>query len=331
MNRLITTLLLFAFFANTSAQTNRVVLSFDHKVGANPLIINQTTFSIWNGKKVILTRAEFYISKMAIVKQDGSKVPLTNRYILTNANNATFEHDLGTWDAQMASSVALYIGVDSATNHLDPGLYPQTHPLAYKNPSMHWGWESGYRFMVVEGKIDNNGDGVPESPFEVHSFGDIVYKSATIQTLKSATNGVLSVRFNLDYIQLFKNIDMTGSLLQHGSRPMNDKMLTNAVTENFFSISTATSTAEISANSEKISVSPNPFLTETLIRYDLPTKENLTLVVTNLLGQVVRTTNGLPNSGTVRFEKGNLSTGLYQAAFYEKGNLMGRKKLVISQ
>lgn len=330
MNRLITTLLLFAFLANTSAQTNRVVLSFDHKVGANPLVINQTVFSIWNGKKVILTRAEFYLSKMAIVKQDSSRVQLTDMFILANANFPT-EYDMGTWNTSMAQSVVLNVGVNPEHNHLDPGLYPQTHPLAYKNPSMHWGWQSGYRFMVVEGKIDNNGDGVPESPFEVHSFDDILYKSVTVPTAKTAVNGVLNVRFNLDYIQLFKNIPMSGSLLQHGSGGFNDKMLTNAVTENFFSVSTATASAEISANSDKISVSPNPFLTETLIQYDLPTTEKLTLVVTNLLGQVVRTVNGLPNLGAVRFEKNDLSTGVYQAAFYEKGNLLGRKKLVISQ
>jgi hypothetical protein len=331
MKRLLIPIILFAFVANASAQTSKVTFMFDHTVGTTPLVLNQTEFTIWNGKKVVLTRAEFYISEVALKKQDGTMLPLTDRYIHVNANAPTAVHDLDAWNTQTAQSVTLHLGVDSAHNHLDPGFYPQTHPLAYKNPSMHWGWVSGYRFFVVEGKIDNNGDGVPESNFEVHSFNDNLYKTLTIETLKPAVNGVLRLRFALDYAQLFKNIAMTGGLIQHGNYAMNDKMMANAVTENFFSVSLATATEDVAANSQKMQANPNPFATETMIQYDLPSKNAVTLVVTNLLGQVVRTVNDLPNSGSVRFQKDNLPNGMYQANFYGNGNLIAHKKMIISE
>ena len=34
---------------------------------------------------------------------------------------------------------------------------------------VHWGLSSGYRFMAIEGLVDNNNDGVPETTFEGHS------------------------------------------------------------------------------------------------------------------------------------------------------------------
>lgn len=331
MNRLFSTILLFALVANASAQTNKVTFTFDHKVGAMPLVLNQTEFTIWNGKKMVITRAEFYISEIVVKKQDGSLLPLTDKYLHVNANAPTVEHDLEVWNIQTAQSITVHLGVDSAHNHLDPASYPQTHPLAYKNPSMHWGWVSGYRFMVVEGKIDNNGDGVPESFFEIHNFNDNLYKTLTIETLKPAVNGVIKLRFALDYAQLFKNLAMSSNLLQHGSFIVNEKMMNNAVTENFFSVSLATATEDIALNSQKVKAMPNPFATETLIQYDLPSKNAVTLVVTNLLGQVVHTLKDLPNSGSARFQKNNLSSGMYQANFYEKNNLIARQKLIISE
>ncbi len=78
--------------------------------------------------------------------------------------------------------------------------------------------------------------------------------------------------------------------------------------------------------------SPNPFTVEALIRYELPaTTGALTMVVTNSLGQVVRSLGGLPASGTQRFEKGALPKGVYQIAFYENGALLARKQVVISE
>ena len=102
MNRLITIVFLFAFLANTAAQTNRVVFSFDHKVGANPLILNQTEFSIWNGKKVILTRAEFYLAKLSASKT------YTDQFIRAFDNAAVTPDKIGLALEQFMLSMVSY-------------------------------------------------------------------------------------------------------------------------------------------------------------------------------------------------------------------------------
>ncbi|HRI60019.1 MAG TPA: hypothetical protein PK228_09860 [Saprospiraceae bacterium] len=332
MKHLSTLLLAFAFVSSAFAQTtNQVVFSFDHKAGADPMVLNQTEFAIWNNKKVKLTRAEFYISEIEIHHSDSTTMPLTDEYILVNAANPGAEHDLGQWAVDAAHGVTLHLGVPQSVNHNDPAAWPATHPLAPQNPSMHWGWSAGYRFMAIEGKIDNNNDGVPETTFEFHNLGDALYKTVELTGIEEAENGVLHLHLTLDYIQLFKNMAMTGNLIQHGSATLNQKMMTNAATEAFLAMPEASATHEVLTNSLNVSASPNPFSAETLIQYELPAADALSMIVTNSLGQVVRTLGGLPATGSLRFERGDLPNGIYQYGFYDNGNLLARKQFVISQ
>ena len=137
MKRLSALFLLFvAFLATAFAQNNQVVFSFDHKVGAEPLVLNQTIFSIWNNKKVKITRAQFYISEVEMHHPNGLMMPLTDQYILVNANAPTAEFDLGSWPVDAVHGATLHLGVPQAVNHSDPAAYPAGHPLALQNPAI---------------------------------------------------------------------------------------------------------------------------------------------------------------------------------------------------
>lgn len=332
MKRLSIFLLAFVFVVSAFAQANnQVVFSFNHKAGADPMVLDQTEFTIWNNKKVKLTRAEFYISEIEIHKPDGVILPVADQYMLVNAANPGAEHDLGQWPVDAADGLTLHLGVPQSVNHNDPAAWPTGHPLAPQNPTMHWGWSSGYRFMAIEGLVDNNNDGVPETTFEFHNLGDALYKTVELTGLEKAQNGVLHLHLTLDYVQLFKNIPMTGNVIQHGSATINNTMMNNAATENFLTMATVTAAHDVPANSLNVSASPNPFSVETVIRYELPATDAITMVATNALGQSVRTLGGLPAAGSMRFEKGDLPKGIYQYAFYENSNLLARKQFVISE
>ncbi len=211
MKQLSTTLLILAFAAGAFAQTtNEVVFSFDHKAGADSLVLNQTEFTIWNGKKVKLTRAEFYISEVEVRHADNTTTPLTDQYILVNAADPAAEFDLGQWPVDAAHGLTLHLGVAPSVNHNDPAAWPADHPLAPQNPTMHWGWSAGYRFMAIEGKVDNNGDGVPESDFEFHSLGDVLYKTVELTGVETAENGALHLPSRWTMCETFKNMTMSG-------------------------------------------------------------------------------------------------------------------------
>ena len=322
--------LFLALFATTAfAQTTQVTFSFDHKAGAAPLTLNQTIFPIWNNKMIMLTRAEFYISEVEIQQLDGMKIPLVDQYLLVNAKSPNTNFNLEEWPIEAANSVVLHLGVPASVNHNDPTEWPPHHPLAPKNPSMHWGWTAGYKFMAIEGKVDNDEDGIPETAFEIHNIFDALYKSVALTGVMEANNGVLHLHFVLDYAKLFNTIAMSDNLLQHGNAAINIAMMNNAALENFIAFSDASATQEVTANSMKIKATPNPSNSETSLEYTLPASETLTLLLVNTLGQTVVSLSGLQASGVVTLETATLSEGIYQYAFYENGNLLARKKLMV--
>jgi hypothetical protein len=331
MKRLSTLLLLLiAFSAGVFAQANnQVVCSFDHKAGANAMVLDQTVFTIWNNKKVKLTRAEFYISEVELHHPDGTMMPLTDQYILVNALNPTADYPVGSWPIESAHGATLHLGVPQAVNHNDPAALPSSSPLSPQNPTMHWGWSAGYRFMAIEGMVDNNNDGVPETLFEFHNLGDALYKTVELTGQQDAANGVLHLHFVLDYIQLFKNMAMTGTLIQHGSAAINNTMMTNAATQNFIAMAAVSATQQVESNSLNIKAMPNPANAETILEYNLPATGAISMNLTNALGQTVRTFSDLSAAGNVRLETAALPEGIYQYSFYENGSLLARKQLIV--
>ena len=330
IKRLFTAFFLFAISGSLLAQTmNTVIFSFSHKAGNDPLVLDQTVFTIWNGKKVMLSRAEFYIAQPGIHGPDSSVVPLSEQFLLVNAKAPATEFNLGQWPVETAYGATIHIGIDSSHNHLDPASYPVEHPLAPKNPSMHWGWAAGYFLLAVQGRVDNNNDGVPESWFEFHTLGDTLFKTVELTGTAAAQNGILRLHFDLDYARLFQNMSMTGDLIEHSSKGPCAALMANSATQGFITMASTPLSQTVVVNAQYIGASPNPAGDHTLIRYQLPGSGSVDMIVTNALGQTVYIGTGLAASGSVPLETAAWPGGIYQYAFYEKGRLLARKQLVV--
>ncbi|MCC6411963.1 MAG: hypothetical protein IT270_09910 [Saprospiraceae bacterium] len=325
--------LLFSFLllqTGLFSQNNNVVVSFEHRVGGQTLTPGETQFNIWNGKAVRIDRAQFYLAELTLKQMDGTWMPVPDFYILADASKPNELHTAaGSYNVQEIQAVGFGVGIDQAHNHLDPTLYPAGHPLAIGDPSMHWGWAGGYRFLVVEGKIDNNNDGVPESTFEYHCLGDELYETSRFAGNVQAQNGTLHINLLLDYTQLFENMAFSGNLIQHGSTSQNAAMLNNAHTTLFFTLAQSSASHDVAANSQSLEAAPNPSAGETWISYDLPVKGDVSLMLINNAGQLVNTINALPASGKTLLNTAGLSAGVYQYAFYHGGVLVARKALMV--
>ncbi len=215
-------------------QEKTLSLKFNHMVNGEQLELNKTVFSIPNGKAVKITRAEFYLTNFSLFTTDTDSMNVVDSYILVNANNKDKIHTVGQFPGSMNfKKIKMYCGIDKNKNHADPSLYPETHPLGLKDPSMHWGWASGYRFMAIEGMVDNSGDGIPETEFQFHSLGDALLFRALLDMTASHHVDSDPMIVNLDYAKLFTKMGMTGNLIQHGSAAMNKTMLTNAALGGF--------------------------------------------------------------------------------------------------
>lgn len=125
-------------------------LRVNFKVGDKDFLFN-TAFSS-DSAKFTVNSYRFYLSKISLVKNDGSEVPFTDKYLLVNPN--TQDYVLGTVSVGDYKGIKFNVGIDSATNHKDPSLYAIYHPLAIQSPGIHWSWNSGYIFNMIEGSVD---------------------------------------------------------------------------------------------------------------------------------------------------------------------------------
>lgn len=314
-----------------SAQAyNTVLVSFNHLGAGERLTPNSSVFPVWNGKMIKLFRGAFYLSEIELHLADGSRVMLADRYILADAARPAQEWDLGSWPVSTIEGITVRIGVDSLHNHADPALYPANHPLAPQNPSMHWGWVSGYRFMAIEGRVDNNADGVPEAAMEFHNIGNDLYTEVYIPGQRSAENGVLHLRLDVEYARLFENMTLSQNLINHGNFVMNQLLAANAAAEDFLSLPLATAIQDAPAPEAIVTVAPNPVTHQAAITYALAgAPANWELV--NEAGQVVRRSGNLPAEGILALKREGLPAGLYYSIFRIDGRRVSVTPVVLAE
>lgn len=264
MKNLILIITLACFYVNTAyAQNKNLSFQFNHNVSGQPLELNKTIFSIHNGKKVKITRAEFYLSGVTLISESQDSFKIEDSYILANANKPAKQHEVGLFPENFIfNKISMDVGIDKIKNHEDPTLYPPTHPLGPKSPDMHWGWAAGYRFIALEGLVDNNNDGVPEQDFQFHSLGDDLLFTALLDLSGIPNIDTEPFIIDLDYTKLFQAIQMTGNLFHHGSSALNRSLLLNAAKNDFMSPGIVSSTidhdlsyiAKITQNNREIAI-----------------------------------------------------------------------------
>lgn len=330
MKRLLLPICMLAAIAAATAQTNRpVAFTFTHKVGDDTLSINKTFFQIWNGKLLSITRAQFYLSEIELGLPDGGYLPLDGRYLLVDASQPLERYDLGTWPVDAVSGVKMGLGVDPEHNHLDPTAWPADHPLYPKNPSMHWGWTAGYTFMALEGKLDTDSDGTPETIWQFHSIDDMLYKSIELGGGATSDGDTLRLHFDLDYARLFNGIPLEIDLINHGSLAPNQHLMANADTASFFTMPAVLGVAQPRRSALSMTLAPNPADGQTILRFAEPPKGPVELTLVNSLGQVLRRLQFSTAAETLVLPTAGLPEGLYTCTAYGPDNLPASQILLV--
>jgi len=204
------TLLAIAVFLSSVAvsQTN-VYFEINHKLHGEDFNLNQESFSDM-GITFDAKRLQYYISQISVTHDGGQVTEFEDKYILVTANINTNEL-LGQGTIDSIESISFYIGVDEAANHSDPSTYPSSHPLAFKNPEMHWGWTAGYRFVAMEGDI---GPGL-ENSYNFHALGDDNYFETTVDVGVKAANGTATVSIYANYANALNSLDIAEGMSLH--------------------------------------------------------------------------------------------------------------------
>lgn len=230
-NKLFTSVLLVAFAALLSTSftsckkddhdddhshegTGHLHVYFQNKMGSMDLMYGHT-HELADGRKYNFSAVQYYVSNLRLKKDDGSDYNVEGIYEISIGDNL-LELDLEDIPAGHYHGIKFNVGIDSVTNHGDPSVYAAGHPLASQNPSMHWSWNSGYRFLLLEGEVDTLATPSSSSPeygtFALHLGGDANLMDIDLMKhFEAGESEHPSVTVNMDaeYLLNNSNIDMT--------------------------------------------------------------------------------------------------------------------------
>ena len=302
-----------------SAQTP-VMLHFNHQLGSHAF--EPDSPAEVDGYQFKVDRLEYYVSEISIHHDGGQITEAGHLWLLVNPVEDNGDYDLGVFDVENIEGITFHVGVDSAHNHLDPTAYPAGHALAPQNPSMHWGWAAGYRFIAFEGVAGSNF----AYDFQIHSIGDELYKTVSLETGADQQGDGLVITVNADYYGLLKDIDASGGVISHGGIGEAKQIMDNIETE-VFSAEAVSSVAD-PAFSGSFMVSPNPAQgSSATAHFDLPAGFHYNLKLTDLAGRILSTqplkegqmTTGLKTPGA----------GMYLVQLWQDGKPVAVEKWVV--
>lgn len=185
-----------------------------------------------SGRKIKFTRAQMYLSGFTF-NGNGGPYSLSDPHLLLKAG--VTEYNLGYLPAGDYSSFSLSAGVDSVSNHTDPATFPGTSALSANNPDhMHWGWDPGYIFFVLEGRVDTSAamNGEANAPFIFHVGTDMhLVDLAFVKPISSVGNGV-TVSMSIDWLKLLDGTDMTSNVSSRSTHTMNNPTLAALMVSN---------------------------------------------------------------------------------------------------
>lgn len=209
--------------------TGTVKINLGYHWGVPEFVLG-TTYTDGAGHAVQFSALKFFLSETHLESGGNVIADFHDSFILADAAEEA-SHTVGTAAPGSFDHVEIVIGLDSGTNHADPTLAEA--PL--NDPSMHWSWNpaAGYKFLVLEGRVDDDGDSVVDAADPA-----FVYHCATddaIRTLSAAHAGTItaggstSMHVHVRVNELVNGVDMLATPMGMGYEPVNIQLMDNLV------------------------------------------------------------------------------------------------------
>lgn len=183
------------------AETARITVN--PSFGASPLMLD-SIYQGPNGIRIKVSDIKFFTTLMSNQNNTFAEVA----YFDYREKGALLIEQ--TLDYSKFPSLDFVLGVDTSFNHDDPSAFPNNSPLNIMNAgSMHWGWNTGYIFISVEGKADTLADGIDnfDLSYSYHIGTDLYQQAMNFSNLtwvKTAAHQH-TLAFNLDMESFFFN------------------------------------------------------------------------------------------------------------------------------
>ncbi|MFN8437998.1 MAG: MbnP family protein [Cytophagales bacterium] len=183
-----------------------------------------------------ISSCRYYLSDIRLTQKNGTIVEVDTVF-LVSPNRAAFT--LKNIPSSEYSKFEFTLGLDSVLNHKDPAIYPLSHPLAYQSPAIHWSWNTGYIFMMIEGSCDttqnNNGTtefgSYPQAMFYHIGMDEFKRNISLSYDFSVSTNSGNNLNLNLDINKILKGLNIKKENATHSM--MSGYGLAKKVANNF--------------------------------------------------------------------------------------------------
>ena len=320
MNKFLSIILIVSgFVANAQNDINLVL---NHQFDGSPFVYNDV-YADDQGRAVSFERVQYYMSSIAVVHDGGQSTSLTDVYVLGSANVSNYY--LGNFTVDNIEEFNFNLGVDYAANHGNSSNYAAPHPLSPQAPLMDWGWPSGYFFLVIDGKVDDTGDGIPNKMFQMRSLGDVMLRGIDVVATAGVYAGAIDLALDVNIEKWIKNIDLAAVGSDHSSSSNNQNVANNTNTFSVFGNSAPTGVNDVKENTYVTADYTMAYAP--ILNYKLDTRSNNSLTILDAQGRVVVEEKDLGFEGSY-FVKQELHSGIYYAIFSNPTNTITHKFVV---
>lgn len=179
-----------------------------------------------NGTALQVNVAQFYVGDITL---SGEETNSSEDFFVigTNLNSIDLPStEVGEYDLSFG------VGVNAEINALSEDDFtsrPAGDPLGMQEPSMHWNWNAGYKFLRIDGMVDTDADGVPDQAVEYHLGSNPFFATLNSPNQISLTEEDAAITVRFDLAALFAGADLsTGEVTHVGdNKPLADLMLAN--------------------------------------------------------------------------------------------------------
>jgi len=171
----------------------------------NTQVFKNETFSIDNGRALVnLATCNIYLSNIKLIRADGSLWAEKDSYHLVrlgnqNGNEGAFS--ITGIPKDTYKSIEFSFGIDSLHNR----KMDQIGDLDPAN-GMAWDWNTGYRYLVMEGSYQLISGGVGTKPLVWHIGTASNYRTKRSALNNFQTEGASIIKFEIDIEKFFSGI-----------------------------------------------------------------------------------------------------------------------------
>ncbi len=183
-------LVCFMFLGNKADK--KLLISFHHFIGNQPLVLNDTATNIF-GEKMVVRKFKYYVANLVIITVDGKRQTLPNSYFLIDETDSLSKSIVLPQPNKAISSLEFILGVDSLRNcsGIQTGALDPLH-------GMFWTWNTGYIFAKLEGNAPAAQTAANGFTFHIGGFKKGENAIKTIQLPIQENNSSKDIQIKVD-------------------------------------------------------------------------------------------------------------------------------------